>query len=100
MRAKQRLDGCTVFLAWSDFYCACDEYMQGRGNLTLCDYALNNVRMLQRRAGNARAVKGYEDRVSDVASRRQRRPPARSKLPDDTALQWFLRDGPPPLAVP
>lgn len=100
MRAKQRLDGCAVLLAWSDFYCVCDEYMQGRGNLTLCDYALNNVRMLQRRAGNARAVKGYEDRVNDVASRRQRRPPARNKLPDDTALQWFLRDGPPPLAVP
>lgn len=96
-RAKARLDGCGVHLAWSDFYCACDAYMQERGNPTLCDYALNSVRKLQRRAGNVSATEHYEGEVIQVASRRRRKPPA-GNLPDDMDLQWFLREEPPPLS--
>lgn len=97
-RAKGRLDGCGVHLAWSDFYCACDAYMQERGNPTLCDYALNSVRKLQRTAGNAAAVDHFEAGILEVASRRKGKPPA-GQNPDDMDLQWFLREEPASLSA-
>lgn len=95
--AKDKLTECSVLLAWSDFYCTCDTYMQERGNPILCDYALNNVRKLQQRAGNANALAHFKDEVLAVASRRKRKAPT-SETPDDIDLQWFLRDEPPPLS--
>lgn len=97
-RAKERLGGCGVHLAWSDFYCACDAYMQERGNPTLCDYALNSVRKLQRTAGNAAAVEHYEAGILEVASRRKGKPPA-GQNPNDMDLQWFLREEPSSLTA-
>lgn len=96
LRAKERLEGCGNFLAWSEFYCLCDEYMSQRGHLILCDYALNNVRKLQRAAGNQGAVHHFEETVLAVASRLKKKPP-NSKPVDDASLQWFLREEPPPL---
>lgn len=96
-RAKEKLEGCRVQLAWSDFYCTCDTYMQARGNPTLCDYALNSVRKLQRKAGNATAVEHFEAGVLQVASRSKQKRYA-GKMPDDMTLQWFLREEPPPLS--
>lgn len=97
-RAKGRLDGCGVHLAWSDFYCVCDAYMQERGNPTLCDYALNSVRKLQRTAGNSAAVEHFETGILEIASRRKSKPPA-SQNPDDMDLQWFLREEPASLSA-
>ncbi|MDQ8699261.1 hypothetical protein [Hyphomicrobium sp. LHD-15] len=92
-RAKQTLSDCSVHLAWSDFYTTCDAYMQERGQPTLCDYALNSVRKLQRRAGNKSAEQHFEAGVLKAASRRKRKPPP-GKGPDDMELQWFLREEP------
>jgi hypothetical protein len=72
--------------------------MQQRGNPILCDYALNSVRKLQRKAGNVSAVERYEAEVLQVASRRKRKPPPGAS-PEDIELQWFLRDEPPPLSM-
>lgn len=92
-RARKKLEGCAVHLAWSDFYCACDSYMEERGNPTLCDYALNSVRKLQRKAGNASAVEHFETGALEIASRRKKKPPS-GDAPDDMELQWFLREEP------
>lgn len=96
MHAKTRLDGCTNFLAWSDFYCACEAYMKRRGHPILCDYALNSVRKLQRSAGNRPAVEHFETTLLQIASRKKASPSPQTI--DDTPLQWFLREEPPPLS--
>jgi hypothetical protein len=96
-RAQQKLDTCGVHLAWSDFYCTCDAYMQERGNPILSDYALNSVRKLQRKAGNDSAEEHFESEVLKVASRRKRKLAA-GDVPDDIDLQWFLREEPQSLS--
>lgn len=96
-RAKDKLGDCGVHLAWGSFYTTCDAYMQERGIPTLCDYALNSVRKLQRRAGNKTAELNFEARVLEVASRRTREA-APGAPPDDMDLQWFLREEPVSLA--
>lgn len=97
-RAKDKLGDCRVHLAWGSFYTTCDAYMQERDNPILCDYALNSVRKLQRRAGNKTAEQGYEAGVLEVASRR-RREPCPGTPPDDMDLQWFLREEPVSLSA-
>jgi hypothetical protein len=97
-RAQEKLAGCGVHLAWSNFYTTCDAYMQERGIPTLCDYALNSVRKLQRTAGNRAAEQKYEAGVLEVASRRKRKPPP-GKPPEDMDLQWFLREEPVSLSA-
>lgn len=97
-RAKEKLDGCGVHLAWSNFYTTCDAYMQERGNPILSDYALNSVRKLQRTAGNKTAERKFEADVLEVASRKRRKPPS-GKPPDDMDLQWFLREEPVSLSA-
>lgn len=92
-RAKERLGDCGVHLAWGSFYTTCDAYMQERGNPILCDYALNSVRKLQRKAGNKTAEQHFETGVLEVASRRKR-DRAPGTPPDDIDLQWFLREEP------
>lgn len=95
-RMQERLTNCGNYLAWSEFYCVCDEYMSQRGQFILCDYALNNVRKLQRAAGNEEAVQHFEETVLAVASRKQKKRSAAASV-DDEVLQWFLREEPPPL---
>lgn len=97
-RAHEKLGACGVHLAWSTFYTTCDAYMQERGHPILCDYALNSVRKLQRKAGNRSAEQKYEADVLEVASRRKRKPPS-GNLPDDMDLQWFLREEPVSLSA-
>lgn len=97
-RAQQKLQGCGVHLAWSNFYTTCDAYMQQRGNPFLCDYALNSVRKLQRTAGNRAAEQHYEAGVLEVASRKQRPLPP-GDPPADMDLQWFLREEPVSLSA-
>ncbi len=93
--ARKALEVSKNYLAWSDFYCVCDDFMVLRGNQTMRDYALNNVRKLHRVAGNAAATKYYEMSLSRLSCGKHMPRPVKKRT-DDNDLHWFLREEPPP----
>lgn len=95
--AQKALEGSRNYLAWSDFYCACDDFMVLRGNQTMRDYSLNNVRKLHRAAGNESATTHYVNSLASLTEKPRRSRTAKSNI-DDANLCWFLREDPPPFA--